>query len=237
MSEPVALDAVARDVRTPRSAGIAGLAFALLFVASLLLLRHHPAPGAAQKEIAEFYLRRQSGNLVLVGLYLVPFSGIAFLWFIAVIRSRVGEREDRFFATVFLGSGLLFVAMLFAAAAAAAAPVAASRFQDAPPPSPDAVGLARSLAYTMLYVYGVRAAAVFMIVTSTIGLRTATLPRWLVGTGYAAAAVLLFSISFFDAIVMVFPAWVAAVSVVILRSPRVESTPRGRAAGARVSGA
>jgi hypothetical protein len=221
MSEPIALGALARDVRAPRSAGIAGLVFATLFVASLLLLRHHPAPGATEQEIADFYVGRQSGNLVMVGLYLVPFSGIAFLWFIAVIRSHVGEREDRFFATVFLGSGLLFVAMLFAAAAAAAAPVAASRFQDAPAPSPDAVGLARSLAYTLLYVYGVRAAAVFMLVTSTIGLRTGTLPRWLVGTGYAAALVLLFSVSFFDPIVLVFPGWVAAVSVVILRSPRV----------------
>jgi hypothetical protein len=45
--------------------------------------------------------------VALVGLYLAPFAGIAFLWFIAAIRSQLGEREDRFFATVFLGSGLL----------------------------------------------------------------------------------------------------------------------------------
>jgi len=219
MSEPVALGAVAREVRAPRAAGIAGLAFATLFVASLVLLRHHPAAGASEQEIADFYRDDQSGNLVLVGLYLVPFSGIAFLWFIAVIRSRVGDREDRFFATVFFGSGLLFVAMLFAAAAAAAAPVAATRFLDAPQPSADAISFARSLAFTCLYVYGVRAGAVFMIVTSTIGLRTGTLPRWLVGAGYAAALVLLFSIAFLEAIVLVFPLWVAAVSVHILRSP------------------
>ena len=49
-----------------------------------------------------------------MGLYLVPFAGIAFLWFIGVVRDRIGEREDKFFATVFFGSGLLFVAMLFA---------------------------------------------------------------------------------------------------------------------------
>ena len=94
--------------------------------------------------------------IALVGLYLAPFAGIAFLWFIAVIRSHLGDREDQFFATVFLGSGLLFVAMLFAAAAAAGAPLAAVKFQGAPLPSPDAIGLARALAYTFLYVYGVR---------------------------------------------------------------------------------
>jgi hypothetical protein len=50
---------------------------------------------------------------ILIALNMVPFSGIAFLWFIGVVRDLIGEREDRFFATVFLGSGLLFVAMLF----------------------------------------------------------------------------------------------------------------------------
>jgi len=49
----------------------------------------------------------------------LPFAGIAFLWFIGVLRDRLGELEDRFFATVFLGSGLLFLAMLFASCSSA----------------------------------------------------------------------------------------------------------------------
>jgi hypothetical protein len=49
-------------------------------------------------------------NEVKSSLALLPFAGIAFLWFMGVIRNRLGEREDKFFATVFLGSGLLFVA-------------------------------------------------------------------------------------------------------------------------------
>ena len=48
---------------------------------------------------------------------MAPFAGIAFLWFIGVLRNRVGALEDQFFSTVFLGSGLLFVASLFASAA------------------------------------------------------------------------------------------------------------------------
>ena len=167
MSEPdagSALDTVSRDLRAPRAAGVAGLAFAVLFIASLLLLRSQPAAGSTAEEIAAWYLRTDSKHLAVVGLYFAPFAGIAFLWFIAVIRHHVGNREDQFFATVFLGSGLLFVAMLFAAAAAAGAPLAAVKFQGAPVPSADAIGLARALAYTFLYVYGVRAAAVFMIV-------------------------------------------------------------------------
>jgi hypothetical protein len=192
----------------------------VLFVASLLLLRNQPAPGSTEVEIADWYLRRDSRNLALVGLYLAPFSGIAFLWFIAVLRHRIGEREDRFFGTVFLGSGLLFTAMLFAAAAAGGSVLASVKFQDAPVPGPDAVGLARSLAYAFLYVYAMRAAGVFIIVVSTIGWRTATLPRWLAFAGYAVALVLLLSVSYFRWLVLLFPAWVAAVSIVILAGER-----------------
>jgi hypothetical protein len=58
-------------------------------------------------------------DAVLLALNLLPFAGIAFLWFIGVVRDRIGAGEDRFFATVFLGSGLLFIAMVFAAGALA----------------------------------------------------------------------------------------------------------------------
>ncbi len=221
------LGSVARELRTPRTAGIAGLVFAALFVTSLLLFRNHPAPGSSATVIEEWYLRSHGRYVALVGLYLAPFAGIAFLWFIAVIRDHVGEHEDRFFATVFLGSGLLFVAMMFAGAAAAGAPLAAIKFQDAPVPDPDTVELARGLAYTFLYVYAVRAAAVFMIVVSTIGLRTGRLPRWLVVAGYVVALVMLFSVSFYQPLILLFPAWVAAVSVVILVSNRIADERAG----------
>src|SRR4051794_41435814 len=55
-------------------------------------------------------------NLIRLSLHLVPFAGIAFLWFIGVVREQLGDVEDRLFSTVFLGSGLLLVAMLFQAA-------------------------------------------------------------------------------------------------------------------------
>jgi len=211
---------VGRDLRAPRAAGAAGLLFAVLFIASLLLLHGAPGAGSSTDEIARWYLRNDARHLAIVGLYLAPFSGIAFLWFIAVIRSHLGDREDQFFATVFLGSGLLWVAMLFAAAAAAGAPLAAVKFQGAPVPSPDAIGLARALGYTFLYVYGVRSAAVFMISVSTLAHRTAALPRWLVIVGFVIAVIMLFSVSFFKLTVMLFPLWVAAVSIVILFSNR-----------------
>jgi hypothetical protein len=227
--EPAALRAAERELRTPAAAGVAGLVFAALFVASVVLLYPQPARGSSNAQIAAWYVHGRGRTLGIVGLYLVPFAGIAFLWFIAAVRHRIGAYEDRFFATVFLGGGLLFVAMLFAAAAAAGAPLAAVRFQNAPPPSPDVVVFARGLGYTLLYVYAVRAAGVFMIVSSTIGLRTGTLPRWLAFVGYAVALALLLSVSFSRGFVLIFPAWVALVSVELLRRARFEdpqATPR-----------
>jgi hypothetical protein len=222
----VPLQRVGRDLRAPRAAGVAGLVFGILFIVALLLVRRHPGADASPAEIAEYYGEDGSGSLGLVGLYLVPFSGIAFLWFIAVIRNRIGDREDQFFGTVFLGSGLLFVAMLFVAAAAAGAPLAAARFQDAGVPSDEMIDLSRGLAYTLLYVYAVKVAAVFMLVVSTIALQTVTLPRWLVFAGYAVAALLLVSVSFFPLIVLLFPGWVALVSIVILMADRVPDDRR-----------
>ena len=214
---------VARELRAPAAAGIAGLVFTALFVLSILLLYRRPAKGSSAAENAQWYLQHNSKTLGIVGLYLVPFAGIAFLWFTAAVRHRIGQNEDRFFATVFFGSAILFVGMLWAAAGAAGAPLAAVKFQGAPPPSPDVFVFARGLGYTLLFVYAIRAAAVFMIVSSTIGLRTRTLPRWLAYLGILVALVLLFSVSYSRIFVLIFPAWVAVISVELLAKARSAS--------------
>ena len=215
---PTASVAVEHRLETPRAAGIAGLVFSVLFAVAVLLLRIRPAPGSSAQEIADFYLDDERGLVTLVGLYVVPFAGIAFLWFVAAIRSHLGAQEDRFFATVMLGSGILFVAMLFAASAAGGALVAGVKFLDQPPPSADAVVLARAIGFAFLFVFGVRVAAVFMLVASTIGLRTGFLPRWLVAAGYLCGLVFLLTVTYVELLALLLPAWVAAVSVVILRA-------------------
>ena len=219
------MHAVEPRLETPRAAGVAGLVFAVLFVVSMLFIRERPAPGSSATQIADFYLRQDGGRLGLVGLYLVPFAGIAFLWFVAAIRSHLGAREDRLFGTVFLGSGLLFVGMLFAASAAGGALVAAVKFQDQPPPDANTFLLARALGFAFLFVFAVRAAAVFVLVASTIGLRTGFLPRWLAVTGYVIGLVFLFAVTYAEFLVLLLPAWVVAVSVILLRSPRPRASP------------
>ena len=117
----------AGGLRTPRAAAIAGIAFGVLYAFSTFVLTIESPVGVGPADFAEWYRANAMSDIAIVSLYLVPFAGIAFLWFIAVIRNRIGDREDRFFATVFLGSGLLFVAMFWAAGAEAASLVLADR--------------------------------------------------------------------------------------------------------------
>ena len=216
----------------PRSAGFAGIVFSVLFVATLMLVSARPPEGLDEAAFVDWY---RAHGLVLVtfaALYLAPFAGIAFLWFIGVIRSRIGTGEDQFFATVFLGSGLLFIAMYWAAAAVLASLVAGNRYDVAPPLSAGRLEDVRSVAFSFLFVLAARAGAVFIIVTCTIARRTGIFPRPLVLAGYAIALVMLLSLAFLQWIVLLFPVWVCVASGYILIAEKVPTGPEiGDAAG------
>jgi hypothetical protein len=202
--------AARRVLTTPRAAAIAGIAFAVLLGTSIILLRlslpARPSAAAARATTA------QSGS-VRLALNLIPYAGIAFLWFIGVVRDRIGEFEDRFFATVFLGSGLIFLATLFSATAVAGALVAAAA---AGPVGTDVWTITRGTTLTVLDVYATKMAGVFMVSTATIALRTRVLPRWLAVAGLCAALVLIVLGGRIRWIDIAFPAWVLLVSVHIL---------------------
>ena len=209
-----------RQLRAPWAAAIAGLLFAALFTAALVLLRSQPMVTAGDVELVRLYSTGQDLPALIGGLYLAPFAGIMFLWFIAVIRDQLGEREDRFFATVFFGSGVLFVALMFAATALASAPSVGVRYLDQAPPTAFTMGLLRALSYTFLFAFATRAAAIFLISTATIGLRSRVFPRWFAVTGYLLGILLLVVVTAWDWIIVVLPAWVAVVSLYILRRER-----------------
>jgi hypothetical protein len=195
---------------------LAGIAFSLLFLGFAVLLGTRPPEGLTEAGLVEWFERTAKGPITLATLYVAPFAGIAFLWFLAVVRDRIGAREDRFLATVFLGSGLVFVAMFWAAAAALASLVAGERLEAAPPLSAATLEATRSLAFSFLFVLAARAAAVFMIVTSTIALRTAIFPRWLIIASYVVALVMLLSLASLQWVVLLFPLWVFVMSIYIL---------------------
>jgi hypothetical protein len=204
------------SLRTPRAAALAGIAFSLLLGLSLTLITiSSPAnPAAAGSWLTQSPRR----GTIAVALNLVPFAGIAFLWFIGVVRDRIGQREDRFFASVFLGSGLLFVGMLFVAAAFAGGLIADMTVRPDVAANPAVLAVGRQVTGLLLHVYAMRMAAVFTMSAATITLRTRVIPRWIGLAGFAVALVLLVSVGLTPWVELLFPAWILLLSIDILRS-------------------
>jgi len=208
MSEPTA---IGQEIRTPRAAAVAGIIFALVLGTVLILMRLTVPGGVPQPQwINDPTLRRY----VSISVALVPFAGIAFIWFIGVIRSRLGVHEDRFFASVFLGSGLIFVAILFVSAALLGT---ALRLSGEPRGiSTQEVHVLGTLVSTLMRDFASRMESVFTLSVTTIGMRTKIIPRWLQVVGYLSAALLLLFPTGAEWIQLVFPAWVLIISLNIL---------------------
>jgi len=198
-------------LKTPRAAAIAGIVFSILFITSVVLVRIS-VPASPQDAGAWL-----SGGwkTVRFALHLLPFAGIAFLWFIAVLRDRMETYEDRFFDTVFLGSGLLFLAMLFASGALAGGILmiygTTHKLMES-----GTYTFGRTVIHHIVNVYAVKMAGVFMISACTLSIRTGIFPRWVAFLGYALALMLLLSIGYFNWILLVLPLWVLLVSGYIL---------------------
>jgi hypothetical protein len=208
-------------LRTPRAAAVAGIVFSLLLISALVLLRISAPANPASA--GEWFTDSNRRAAVAIALNLVPFAGIAFLWFIGVLRDRIGGHEDRFFATVFLGSGLLFVAMLFVAAALAGGLIAAASGRSGSP-GPDTLTLGRNATSALLNVYAMRMAAVFTLTTVTIARRTRFVSGWLVPAGLTTAVVLLVGIGISAWVELLFPAWILALSIdVMVAGPRASA--------------
>jgi hypothetical protein len=213
-------------LKTPKAAAIAGLVFSVLLIVVFWLLRTSiPAdPGEPGS-----WLQNDSWRVELA-LNLIPFAGIAFLWFIGVLRDRLGEKEDQFFATVFFGSGVLFLSVLFTAAAIVGAILIAFALQPAELMGSPTFHLARAAAYSLVNVYMIKMACVFMVTTSTVAIYTGIAPRWLAILGVVLALTLLFGSYSTSWSFVVFPFWVFLMSVSILREAKLKPEKRNEAA-------
>jgi hypothetical protein len=199
-------------LRTPRAAAAAGILFSLLLITSLVLIR--VTVPADPRDAGDWLLGgARTANLAV---HLLPFAGIAFLWFIGVIRDRLGTQEDKFFATVFFGSGLMFLAMLFTSAALSSGLL--RMYASAPDRLVDSglYAFGRMVGNEIINVYAMRMAGVFMISTSTLSVRTGIIPRWMAYLGMVLAVFLLLSLGTFYWAPLVFPLWVLLISVHIL---------------------
>ncbi|AGB20855.1 hypothetical protein Mycsm_00402 [Mycobacterium sp. JS623] len=196
-----------RSLTTPRAAAVAGVLFALLFGTALVLIRLALPEG---EEPGAQWLQTGSTNLKIAAT-IMPFAAIAFLWFMGVVRDGLGRYEDKFFSTVFLGSGLLFLAMMFVAAGVGAGLERSHAAAD-----PYVATFGQMVLLTVSKTYALRMAAVFMMSLATIWLKTGLMPRWLVGVSYLAAVGLLVASDITMWLVLAFPVWVLVVSLLLL---------------------
>ena len=196
-----------RRLSTPRAAALAGVLFALLFGTALVLIRTALPEGA---QPGSQWLVEGSTNLKIAAT-IMPFAGILFLWFMGVVRDGLGRYEDKFFSTVFIGSGLLFLAMMFLAAG-----VGAGLERSDAAAHPDVATFGQMVLLAVSKTYALRMAAVFMISLATIWLKTGLMPRWLVGVTYVVAVGLLLASDITMWLTLAFPVWVLVVSLLLL---------------------
>ena len=207
-------------LRTPHAMAAAGIIFSVLAIAALVLLKvsvpaHAAAPGA-------WLTNSRRRGTVAIALNLIPFAGIAFLWFVGVLRDQFGGRESRFFATVFLGSGLLYVGMMLAGAAVAGGLIASQASSG--PLAGGVLAVGRHITFLLVNVYATRMAAVFTFSTVTIARATKIVARWLTIAGLASGLVLLVLAGTVPWLELLFPAWVLAVSIdIIVRRSRASA--------------
>jgi hypothetical protein len=203
-----------------RKAGWSGVVFSVLLVVSLVLVSRIPPLGASAADYNAFYGGDGASTLTVVGLYLVPFAGIACLWHMIATRTLLQVRRPGSWAEIphwlHLAASVIFVCMLFSGAAAAGAVALLTRFPGAPLPGPDVARALSALGYTLVFVYGVRAAGMYMITTTGLAGAAGVFPRPLRILSYLVAAFLLLTTTFHPAILLVFPAWVLLVSITLL---------------------
>jgi hypothetical protein len=205
---------ISTELKAPRAGAIAGIVFSLLLFISVVLIRLSvpDSPGDPGTWLAH------SAKSIGLALDLLPFAGIAFLWLMGVLRDRMGVHEDRFLATVFLGSGLLFLAITFVSSALTGGLLMAYEAIPGKMMDSGTYTFARALAYELINVYALRMAGVFMISTCTLAIRIGMFPRWMVLLGYVLALFLLLSIGRFGWAPLVFPLWTLVISVYVLFS-------------------
>jgi hypothetical protein len=211
-----------------RIAAISGIVFAVLFVAALVFVHRAPTLGDPDATYAAFYANGGDQLFVAVGLYLVPFAGIAFLWHMTAMRDVLNTLTPTPSAMAHglnLLAGIIFVTLLFAGTAAVGATAFGVYFGHAPVEDPATARALTAVGYGLVFVFAVRGAGMFALTTTTL-LRTAgVLPKIPAVVAYLLAVFLLLAVTNNPIAVLVFPAWVVLVSVFLLRHARRVAAP------------
>jgi hypothetical protein len=216
--------AASDTVRLARLTALSGILFSALFVLSVVFIYTTPRLTASDAEITAFYT---SGStiLVTVGLYLIPFAGIIFMWHAHATRLLIRSSTPVPSAIPYglqLVSGVLFVVLLFAGMASAGSVALLKDLTSAPLPSADFIRGVLAVGYGMVFVYAIRGAGMYALTTTTLLRQTKIMPTWLGVVSYLLAIFLLVSTTLHPVVVLLLPTWVVIIALVVfIRAGRV----------------
>ena len=203
-----------------------GLAFSILFIVALLSFTPIPKLEATDAEVVTFYQENSQQLTQIGGLYLLPLSAVAFLWFTASLREWVEQSPefDHILSTVQMLSGVSFITL--ALAAAGAATVVSLSHDASMPIDPELARQFPLYGRTLLIVFGMRMAAIFIMSTANMGLSAQLFPRWFLFGSVAVALILFLSSTLNVWLVLTFPLWVLVlIALIWQRSAHLRSTP------------
>lgn len=197
---------------------VAGIIFAALYSISFYLLSQTPLGSATDAEIIAYYADGQQRTLSLAGMFIMPFAGIAFLYFMVFLRrlaAQTGLPVSSILGNVQQGAGLIFIAVLFVATAALVAAPASIQFAGLET-DPVLARLLPLFGTTTLLMFGMRMASMFVFTSSSIGRATGMIPNWFGYLGYAVGVALLLAFTFQTWFALLFAGWVLVLCLMIL---------------------
>ena len=199
-------------------AAVAGIAFAVLYAIAYVLLDRTPLGSASDQELIDYYGDDRNLTLSIAGLVVIPFAGIAFLWFMVALRAAVGATGipvSRALGRVQQAGGIVFLALLFVGGAALVATPISIRFANGET-DPIVARTLPTLGTAVLLFFAMRMAAIFVFTTSSIGRATGLIPSWFAWVGYGVGVALLLAWTLATWFALLFPAWVAVLCVLVL---------------------
>jgi hypothetical protein len=201
-------------------AALAGFVFAVLFVVGWLLLRRIPSLDASERELVDYFTSpSERRNSLVAGLYVLPFAGIAFIWYMGALRAgvlRTGGRESRLFSTVEVMAGTLFVASILLLASLHISLLWIVESGSEGELDLDGVRSVLALGTAISQIFALRSSAVFIGVSATRASRAGLLPLWFARASQVLALVLLLVATRWQPIVLIVPIWVVVTSGVVL---------------------
>jgi hypothetical protein len=213
--------------RWERWSPIAGLLYVALFVIAILTT---PDTGESNREIVEHYADEGNRRNDIVLTFLLAAAALSFVWFTSHLRSLLSAAAPASaLPTLALAAGVASAALL-AVAAATFGSISFTYGEGDFELDPNTARLVGSIGYGV-FVASMWLAALLVLATSLVALRSRLLPPWLAWLGIPVVLALALAFAFFPVFALL--GWVAVVSVVLLTRRPVPAAPASPAQGAQ----